>query len=177
VRRHLDAWQIPYVVDGRIVRGLDYYVRTAFELESDRLGAQSSVLGGGRYDGLVLALGGADVPGVGWAAGIERVLLAAADKVVGEPGVQVYVAAFPETHEPAMALAFALRRGGVAVEVDHQGRSLKAQLKEASRLGSRWVLVLGPEEWAQGKATVKNMATGEQDVLELERAKALIVAS
>lgn len=177
VRRYLDSWQIPYRLDGRIVRGLDYYVRTAFELDSDRLGAQSSVLGGGRYDGLVRALGGADVPGVGWAAGIERMLLAAGEKSAIPAGVRLYIAAFPETLDAALALAQELRRDGSAVEIDHQGRSLKAQMKEAARWGVRWVLVLGPEEWASGKVTLKNMSKGEQDVLELERAKALIVAS
>lgn len=174
VRKYLDDWHIPYVPDGRIVRGLDYYVRTAFELDSDRLGAQSSVLGGGRYDGLVLALGGSDVPGVGWAAGIERWLLAADKPAGGEPGARVYMAAFPETREEALALTYKLRQANHQVEVDHQGRSLKAQLKEASRLGVTWVLMLGPAEWAQGKVTVKNMQEGTQDVLELEKAKSLI---
>jgi histidyl-tRNA synthetase len=178
VRRHLDAWHIPYHVDGRIVRGLDYYVRTAFELDSGLLGAQSSVLGGGRYDGLVQALGGPDVPGVGWAAGIERVLLAAgASEAASEPGIGAYVAAFPETRDAALAWVQSLRERGAAIESDHQSRSLKAQMKEAARLRARWVFVLGPEEWAQGKVAVRNLATGEQEVLELEKAGALIAAS
>jgi histidyl-tRNA synthetase len=177
VRRLLDHWQIPYALDGRIVRGLDYYVRTAFELDSDRLGAQSAVLGGGRYDGLVAALGGPDVAGVGWAAGVERALLAAGRTGASEPGVEIYIAGFPETRDAALALAQKLRRDGNAVEVDHLGRSLKSQLKEAARLGARWTLVLGPDEWQSGKATLRNMSLGTQEVLELERATALIASS
>jgi histidyl-tRNA synthetase len=176
VRRFLDAWHVPYRLDGRIVRGLDYYVRTAFELDSARLGAQSAVLGGGRYDGLVQALGGPDVPGVGWAAGIERVLLAARETAVAREDVPAYVAAFPETRDAAFQWVQSLRGRGVRVETDHQGRSLKAQMKEASRLGARYVVVLGPDEWGRGQVTVKTLATGAQDVLELEPAAALIAS-
>lgn len=177
VKAHLDRWSVPYQLDPGIVRGLDYYVRTAFELDSPRLGAQSSVLGGGRYDGLVKALGGPEVPGVGWAAGIERVLLSSSREAPPDALLQAYVAAFPETREAALAWTQALRASGARVEADHQGRSLKAQMKEASRLGVRYVAVVGPAEWGRGEVTLKNLATGGQEVLELERAGTLIATS
>ena len=177
VRSSLDSMKVPYRLDPGIVRGLDYYVRTAFELDSPRLGAQSSVLGGGRYDGLVTALGGPDVPGVGWAAGIERVLLSMGETAPPAATLHVYVAAFPETREAALSWAQVLRARGVRVETDHQGRSLKAQMKEAARLGARYVAVLGPEEWGKGQVTLKNLESGTQEVLVLERAGSLIAPS
>jgi histidyl-tRNA synthetase len=167
---HLDRLKVEYVLDGRIVRGLDYYVRTAFELESGRLGAQSSILGGGRYDGLVRSLGGPDVPGVGWAAGIERFLLAATDE--REPGgrIDVFVASFAETVPAALELSERLRREGRRVETDHLGRSLKAQMKEASRMGARLVMVLGPDEYARGQVTLRDLEAGEQTEVAVDAA-------
>ncbi len=155
VRALLDDAGIAYEVDSTLVRGLDYYTRTLFELESSRLGAQSALGGGGRYDRLVEELGGPATPGVGWAAGVERILLAAEDE--GEPEARVYVAlAKPEAMAEAHRLARLLRGQGVRAEVEQAGRSLKGQLKQADRIGAGATLIVGDG------IDVKFMATGEQ---------------
>ena len=136
VRALLDAAGMSYEVDSTLVRGLDYYTRTVFEFESERLGAQAALGGGGRYDRLIEELGGPPTPGVGWAAGVERILLASD----GEPeaGERVYIAlAKPDLMADAFALARRLRAGGVRVEIEQAGRSLKGQLKQADRIGAR----------------------------------------
>lgn len=162
VRRLLDRVQVDYDVDGRLVRGLDYYVRTAFELHSSELGAQSALLGGGRYDGLVELLGGAAVPGVGWAGGIERILMAQGDPAANESATDVFVAAFPETRTAAFELVSRLRRAGKRADFDSLGRGMKAQMKEAGRSGARFAVIVGPEEWERGAVTLRDLAAGEQ---------------
>jgi histidyl-tRNA synthetase len=158
VRALLDAAGIGYVVDPTLVRGLDYYTRTIFSFVCDRLGAQSEIGGGGRYDGLVEQLGGPATPAIGWAAGIERILLALDEE--GEPaGRDAFVAvADPSQRQRAMAVATELRHAGLAVEIDLAERSLKGQLKQANRLGARQVLILE----ADGGAQLREMASGEQ---------------
>jgi histidyl-tRNA synthetase len=163
VRRLLDAARIPYTVDGRLVRGLDYYERTAFELIAPNLGAQSAVFAGGRYDGLVELLGGPSVPGVGWAAGVERLLLASTGDAAAGPLIDVFVACFPETLDLAMEQVQHLRRAGLRADLDFLGRSIKAQMKEAARSEARFVVVAGPEELKRGVVTVRDMAAGSQD--------------
>jgi histidyl-tRNA synthetase len=155
VRALLDDAGIAYEVDSTLVRGLDYYTRTLFELESGRLGAQSALGGGGRYDRLVQELGGPATPGVGWAAGIERILLASdADD---EPQERVYIAvAQPEAARAAFGLARQLRSRGLRVELEQAGRSLKGQLKQADRLGAGQTVIAGDA------FDVKDMASGEQ---------------
>ncbi|MDQ3936764.1 MAG: histidine--tRNA ligase, partial [Actinomycetota bacterium] len=141
VRRLLDAEGQDYVVDGRLVRGLDYYTRTVFEFSSGQLGAQNQVGGGGRYDGLVEVLGGPPTPGVGWAAGIERILLAQRDKAApDQDGVFVAVAK-PERRADAFGIVRELRDAGVAAEMEHTERSLKGQLKQADRLGAHYTVI------------------------------------
>lgn len=162
VRRLLDRVGVGYEVDGRLVRGLDYYVRTAFELQSAALGAQSAVVGGGRYDGLVELLGGAAVPGVGWASGIERLLLAKGEAASEETLTDIFVAAFPETREVAFELVSRLRRDGYRADFDSLGRGMKAQMKEAGRSGARYAVIVGPDEWARECVTLRDMAAGEQ---------------
>jgi histidyl-tRNA synthetase len=158
VRALLDAAGIDYVVDPTLVRGLDYYTRTIFSFVCDALGAQSEIGGGGRYDGLIEQLGGPATPAVGFAAGIERILLAL-DEEVPAAGRDAFIAvADPDQRERAMALAVELRHAGVAVEVDLAGRTLKSQLKHADRLGARRVLILE----ADGGAQLREMQTGEQ---------------
>jgi histidyl-tRNA synthetase len=162
VRALLDGAGLAYEIDPTLVRGLDYYVRTVFEFTSDALGAQSGVGGGGRYDGLVEQLGGPPTPGVGWAAGIERMLLAAGEPGAAEPVVDLFVAyAAPEHRAPGFQIAHEARRAGLAAQLELAGRSLKGQLKQADRIGARFVAILGEEG-----ATVKDMESGEQDVLE-----------
>jgi histidyl-tRNA synthetase len=159
VRALLDAAGILYEIDPTLVRGLDYYTRTIFSFVCDRLGAQSEIGGGGRYDGLVEQLGGRPTPAVGWAAGIERILLALGEQGE-EPSRDVFVAVGDEGDERrslAMVLAGELRNAGLSAEVDLGGRGLKGQLKHADRIGARRVLILDA-----GGAQLRDMASGEQ---------------
>jgi histidyl-tRNA synthetase len=156
VRALLDDAGLPYDVDSTLVRGLDYYTRTVFEFESPRLGAQNALGGGGRYDLLVEEIGGPPTPGVGWAAGIERILLAAGDEQPVEDG-RVFVAlAKPDAAREAFRLARRLREEGFRVEMEQAGRSLKGQLKQADRIGARTTVIMGDG------IDVKDMGSGEQ---------------
>jgi histidyl-tRNA synthetase len=158
VRELLDAAGIAYAVDPTLVRGLDYYTRTIFSFVCDALGAQSEIGGGGRYDGLIEQLGGPPTPAVGWAAGIERILLAL-DEEEEAPGRDAFVAIADDgQRQRAMALAVELRHAGLSAEIDLAGRSLKGQLKHANRIGARRVLILE----ADGSAQLRDMETGEQ---------------
>jgi len=152
VRALLDAGGFEYEVDPTLVRGLDYYTRTVFEFVSERLGAQSALGGGGRYDGLIEELGGQPTPGVGFAAGIERILLAAGAAEQTQ-GIDVFVAG---TGRDAFMLVTQLRSNGLRAQMEQAGRSLKGQLKQADRLGARWTVILGDE------IEVKDMESGEQ---------------
>ena len=149
VRALLDATGLPYEIDSTLVRGLDYYTRTVFEFTSDALGAQSGVGGGGRYDGLIEQLGGPPTPGMGWAAGVERILLAGDPQPAATPAVELFVAV-GDGGAPARTAAFELlneaRAAGVKAVMDLGGRSLKGQLGHAGDLGARWVaIVQGPD--------------------------------
>jgi histidyl-tRNA synthetase len=158
VRALLDAAGIAYTVDPTLVRGLDYYTRTIFSFVCDALGAQSEIGGGGHYDGLIEQLGGQPTPAVGFAAGIERILLAL-DEEEPAAGRDAFVAIADEgQRQRAMALAVELRHAGISVELDLAGRSLKGQLKHADRVGARRVLILE----ADGSAQLRDMCTGEQ---------------
>jgi histidyl-tRNA synthetase len=157
VRALLDDADVPYELDPTLVRGLDYYTRTVFELTSDALGAQSGVGGGGRYDGLVEELGGPPTPGNGWAAGVERLLLAS-DAEAGEAPRPVYVALEDGGSErKAFELVRKLRAAGMPAEMEQAGRSLKGQLKHADRLHARAVVIVG-----EGELQVRDMDSGEQ---------------
>jgi histidyl-tRNA synthetase len=158
VRARLDAAEITYVIDPTLVRGIDYYTRTLFEFTSDALGAQSAVGGGGRYDRLAQELGLAPTPGIGWAAGVERLLLAGEHRPEPEPVTDLYVAG---TDVAAFALATEARRAGLNVQQELAGRSRKGQMKQASRIGARWVAILDEEG-----TFLKDMETGEQEQLE-----------
>ncbi len=156
VRAMLDSAGHEYTVDPGLVRGLDYYTRTVFEFESGALGAQAALGGGGRYDGLVELLGGPPTPGVGWAAGIERILLAA-DTPTTSSGPRVFVAlAKPERRAEAFELVGRLRDSLVESDLDHTTRSLKGQLKQADRLGAHYTVIMGDT------MELKDMTTGEQ---------------
>jgi histidyl-tRNA synthetase len=163
VRALLDAAGIGYDIDTALVRGMDYYTRTVFEFESGALGAQSGVGGGGRYDGLIEMIGGPPTPGNGWAAGVERILLAAQPPVELPPAVDLYVANArkDDGHVAAFALAAEARRAGLSVQQELAGRSMKGQLKQADRLGARYVAILGDEG-----ISLKDMESGEQEVVE-----------
>ena len=167
VRQCLDALKVPYEIDPRIVRGLDYYTRTVFEFVSGRLGAQSTVLGGGRYNGLVEQLGGPALPGIGFGMGIERLLLTldAEGVVIPKPPFLhafVVVQGGMEQRLAALVLVEELRRAGIACDMDHTERSVKAQFKYAGRLGVPYVLVVGESETAADTVLVRNMDNGEE---------------
>ena len=160
VRGLLDAAGVIYEIDSTLVRGLDYYTRTVFEFTSDALGAQSGVGGGGRYDGLVSQLGGPSTPGMGWAAGVERIMLAGDSPAPAPAPVELFVA-LKETSGDLRTAAFALlanaRAAGLAAQMDLGGRSLKGQLAHAGALGARFVAILG-----EGETVLKDMQGGAQ---------------
>jgi histidyl-tRNA synthetase len=168
VREGLDTLRIPYVVNPRIVRGLDYYMRTAFELVTERLGAQNAVAAGGRYDGLVKDLGGPDIPGVGFALGMERVLALLKDWQPPAQASPLFVAALGKAaRREALLLIQTLRQAGRRVEWDPAGGSLKSQLRKADRLGARQVVIMGEEEIKTGRATLRDMTAKTQKAVPL----------
>jgi histidyl-tRNA synthetase len=165
VRRELGVLGIPFRLSHRLVRGLDYYTRTTFEVLSGELGAQNSVLGGGRYDGLVKDLGGPDVAGIGFALGMERLVMILPPPK-GEARCEVYVAPLAAAAiDPALALCRELRAAGLRVLLDHEGRGLKSQMKKADKLGARFVAMMGEDELARGVWTVRDMTGSTQDSL------------
>jgi histidyl-tRNA synthetase len=162
VRAALDALAVPHEVDPTIVRGLDYYSRTAFEVIHPSLGAKDVIMGGGRYDGLAEMLGGSPTPGIGFGSGLERLILSLGDEQL-PPRLAVYVgAASPDAHQSAFALAVELRRAGIPTDLDYTERSLRAQMRDASRLGARFAALLGEDELKANTVTVRDMDTGEQ---------------
>jgi histidyl-tRNA synthetase len=167
VRARLDLIGMKSVVDPRIVRGLDYYVRTAFEITSDRLGAKNAVAAGGRYDGLLEALGGPDLPGIGFAIGMERLIaLLPADLEVppDTPRVLLIGTGTQAARAAAFALADALRRGGVDVAWGG-GRSLKSQLRRGDKMGASFVVILGDDELARDEVVLRDMRHQSQEKL------------
>lgn len=158
----LESCGVEYVEDERLVRGLDYYTRTVFEFHHPSLGAQSAVAAGGRYDDLVEEMGGSPTPAVGFSVGLERVMMAGSKVEKGEKGSVYVAAAGEETRLWAFRLAMELRRSGVAAEMDHLHRSLKAQMKDADRRGCTYTVIAGEEEMEEGLLTVRDMITGEQ---------------
>ena len=165
----LDAMGVKYTIDSGIVRGLDYYTKTVFEIIS----GDFTVCGGGRYDGLVEELGGKSTPAVGFGLGIERLLLRLEENGVEIPkpdAVKLYIAPMGEgAISAAQKLAYDLRKAGVSVDTDHLGRGLRASMKYADKLGAQNTLVLGDNEIETGKAKIKNMATGEETEVSLDK--------
>lgn len=172
VKGCLEEAELPYTVDPRIVRGLDYYTRTVFEFVSDALGAQAVVCGGGRYDGLCQELGGPSIPSLGFGMGLERLLLVMEAKGCAfpePPRCELYLAPMGEAAvRRCFAIASRLREGGVAVEFDVAGRGLKAQMKYADKLGARYVIVVGDSELETGMAKLKDMESGEASDIALD---------
>ena len=173
---YLKTAGIEYEIDSRIVRGLDYYTRTVFEFVSTQIGSQGTVCAGGRYDKLIEELGGNPTPAVGFAAGIERLLIVMEKTDVEIPKPQtmkVYLAGMDEAcREKAFALCATLRKAGVKAEIDHMTRSVKAQFKYADKIGAQFVAVIGGNELSQGIMNVKNMQTGESEQVAFENAEA-----
>ncbi|MEE3363029.1 MAG: His/Gly/Thr/Pro-type tRNA ligase C-terminal domain-containing protein, partial [Anaerovoracaceae bacterium] len=173
LRADLEAMGIEYIVDPGIVRGLDYYTKTAFEFISKNIGAQSTVCGGGRYDYLAEEIGGPHIPGVGFGLGIERLLITMEENgvVIPEPaGPDVFIVFVgDEAKRKALGLAAELRREGYSVALDDMARNVKGQFKYANRLGAAKTLVLGEDEIKAGTVAVKDMETGEQKEVAIER--------
>lgn len=165
VKHGLDACQIDYQVDKMIVRGLDYYVKTVFEFVSENVGTQGTICGGGRYDGLVKVCGGSDEPGIGFAMGLERLLMELDSRNFSfkEPEkLKLYISSVgDESKFFASRLTYQLRKQGLKCQNDISGRSLKAQMKHADKMQAQYVLVIGDDEREEGAGTLKNMATGE----------------
>jgi histidyl-tRNA synthetase len=174
VTRGLDAAGVAWTRNDTLVRGLDYYRHTAFEFVTDRLGAQGTVLAGGRYDGLIESLGGNPTAGVGWAAGIERLAMLVAEPVL--PGVAVAVVGVgAEAEAPASALLNDLRRAGVAAEQGWRG-NLKKKMERAGKSGARLAVLIGSDEVAAGTVTVRDLGSGEQVILRQAEAVTAICA-
>jgi histidyl-tRNA synthetase len=170
VKRSLDRFEIPYQVNDSLVRGLDYYTRTTFEVLAESLGAQDAVAGGGRYDGLVKALGGPDEPGIGFAVGVDRLMeLLAGHAEDFEKRPHIFVAAMGET---AQDIAFewvqGLRLQGIRAEMDFEDRSLKSQMRRADKLGTSYVVIVGDRELDEGVAIFRNMESKEQEKVVLQ---------
>ncbi|HXC61913.1 MAG TPA: histidine--tRNA ligase [Nitrospiria bacterium] len=166
VKSGLDQLKIPFVINQRLVRGLDYYNRTAFEVTTGRLGAQNSIAGGGRYDGLTEELGGPPTPGIGFAMGVERI--ASLMKPVEPPKPDFFFALLgEEALKQMLPVIMQLRREGLRIEIDYGGGNLKKQMGLSDKLGARYTLILGENELKSGKAILRNMTTKEQQELVL----------
>ncbi len=170
LKSELDAMGIPYEHDPFIVRGLDYYTKTVFEFVSENVGTQGTICGGGRYDGLVAEMGGNHTPAVGFALGVERLLMeleAQGVELKQAPTTDLYLVAFNETKLDALKLASDLRKRDIRVENDLMGRSFKAQMKYANKTGAKFLLVLGEDEVKTGNAKLKCMQDGNEHNIEL----------
>ena len=168
----LDAMGIEYVIDPGIVRGLDYYTGAVFEFIAEGIGAQSTVCGGGRYDGLVSSIGGPELPGIGFGMGITRLILAMREAGLDNIEAKkprIYIAAMGEgAMVKGLAITERLRKSGAVAECDVVGRSLKAQMKYANKIGAEYTLIIGDSEIESGKAQLRNMQNGEQTEVELD---------
>jgi histidyl-tRNA synthetase len=167
VREGLAALGVPYEIDDGLVRGLDYYTMTVFEAKSGALGAQDTVGAGGRYNGLIADLGGPDLGGIGFGSGVERMLLAAASQEKATSLDVFFVTLAEEARIPAMRLAGALREEGISADLDYGGRGMRAQFKQADRVGASYAAILGEDELAQGVVTVRDMASGEEQKVQV----------
>ena len=170
VKEHLNSLEIGYTIDPHMVRGLDYYNRTTFEAITPHLGAQNAVGGGGRYDGLMEALGGPDLPATGFAIGMERLILLLDEKIKTEKDSnRLFLACLgDECQRRGFQIAQQLRLRNIFVEMDYESRSLKAQMRRADKLGATHVLILGDDELAKGVATLRNMEASTQEEIPLK---------
>lgn len=172
LRDLLEAMELPYELAPRLVRGLDYYTRTAWEVKYSGLGAQDALCGGGRYDGLVEELGGPATPGIGFAAGIERALYALEQGGIEIPGRSargtLVIGLDEESRRRALLLAESIRGHGLRAETDYFDRGLKAQMKQADRLGARCAVILGEDELKTGRAVVRDLESGDQSEVPID---------
>lgn len=173
VKEYLDNMEIEYKINPKIVRGLDYYTKTVFEFVSNDIGAQSTVCGGGRYDGLIEQLGGDKISGIGFGLGIERLILTMQNQNITFPEekrISIYVATIGENADMyAENLVYKLRAGNISAEKDRMGKSLKAQMKYANKIGAKYTVVLGDDEIAQQKFKLKNMDDGSETEVDTDK--------
>ncbi|MBI9070557.1 MAG: histidine--tRNA ligase [Melioribacteraceae bacterium] len=178
VKQILLSAKVPFEIDPKLVRGLDYYTNTTFEIVSSSVGSQSALCGGGRYNLLVNQLGGKEVPAVGFAAGIERILLACETEEslnLPEEKLDCYIVRLDkELSAKAYEYGLLLRRAGLEVELDYSLRSIKAQMREANRLNAKYTLLVGGEEFENNKVVLKNMETSEQQNIDFENIESII---
>ena len=166
----LDAMDIQYSLAPRLVRGLDYYTRTTFEITSSALGAQDALCGGGRYDGLVKTLGGKATPGIGCAAGMERILLAMGNFDSNINNTQLYIVGLGDTVRPVVVkLAEDLKQNNIRTNFDPLRRSLKAQMREANKTDARYAILIGDQELESGEVELKDLSTGDQEKIALDK--------
>lgn len=169
VKSYLNDLKLPYEINSRMVRGLDYYTRTAFEVKSGELGAQNSLAGGGRYDGLVHFLGGPDVPGIGFGIGMERLIACLPPADQSPPSADIFIAALGEQAQKiAFTLTQELRRKGICAAMDYSGKSLKSQMKRADKLNSAYTLIFGDREIRENCIELRDMNTKNQQRLPLD---------
>jgi len=167
----LDALNIPYTLDNHLVRGIDYYCRTTFEITSELLGGQDALCGGGRYDNLVELLGGKPTPAIGFAAGVERILIALNEEIpqTEKNKCDIYIITMlQDSIKTGMIIADQLRQSGFRVEMDSLRRSIKSQFREANKMGAQHTAILGEEELKRNKITIKDMGTGDQQTIEID---------
>jgi len=176
VRACLDIFELPYNLNARMVRGLDYYTRTTFEITIPHMGSQNAVVGGGRYDGLIRDLGGPDIPGIGFAIGFERLMALLQDRQAPPPPPVLFIAALgAEAQAVAFKLCNQLRLEGIRTEMDYMGKSLKSQMKKADKSGSLYTLILGEREIQSGRGELRDMASSKQWTVPLDDLKNHIV--
>jgi len=170
LRKYLDELNISYTVNHNLVRGLDYYSRTTFEIQTDRLGTQNAVAGGGRYDALISQLDGPDHSGMGFAIGFERLvaLLEEENKVLSDGPDLFIIALGDEAFDRAFLWTDSLRKEGISIEMEYNTKGLKAQMKKADRLNSKNVLIVGEDELLKGQVVLRNMETKEQQEVPVE---------
>jgi len=175
VKGHLEALVVDYTVNPRMVRGLDYYTKTTFEMVTGSLGAQNAVAAGGRYDGLISDLGGPELPGIGFAIGLERLALMLGEQSIEPPRPELFIATLGEAATNAgFSLLTRLQRQGIPAEMEYTGKSLKAQLRRADRLKARRVLILGEDELQRGVAQLRYMDDSRQEEVGLDSLENLL---
>jgi histidyl-tRNA synthetase len=174
LRNYLGLLNVPHRVNPNLVRGLDYYTKTAFEVSSENLGSQSAVAAGGRYDGMVHEFGGPPTAGIGFAMGMERIIPLIKDSLAEMPGTDLLFCPLgDEAAAKALLLAEQLRADGLWIEMNHESTSIRSQMRKANRMGAKNVIVLGEDEIKTGKVTVKNMTDGDDAKISLEAGKIL----
>ena len=175
VKNHLDALEVDYTVNLRMVRGLDYYTRTTFEMVTGSLGAQNAVAAGGRYDGLIRDLGGPELPGIGFAIGLERLALMLGEQSVLPPRPELFIATLGEAATNAgFSMLTRLQRRGIPVEMEYTGKSLKAQLRRADKIKARRVLIIGEDELQRGVSQLRYMDESRQEEVGLDSLESLL---